>query len=107
MRKLTTKTDSNFGQKTIDKAHIKKVVKSLKTVNRRILKNNGIDEMVDDFIYLTIKMEQPIRPFAKLGEKTKDVKTSVQMVLPNPLKVEKALLLVKKGNQERVQSIVC
>ena len=106
MRKLTTKTDPDLFQKTINKVHIKKVIKSLKTVNRRILKNNGIDEIIDDFIYLTIKMEQPIRPFAKLGEKTKDFKTPVQMVLPNPIEVEKALLLVKKGNQERVQSIV-
>lgn len=41
---------------------IKKVVKSLQKINRKILEANGMTERHDDFIYLTIRMEQPIRP---------------------------------------------
>ena len=78
IRKLTERDgDKAIASKTIDKLQVKKVIKSLKTINRRILKNNGIDELVDDFIYLKVKMEQPIRPLAKLGENIKDVKTPV------------------------------
>jgi hypothetical protein len=36
---------------------VKETLASLKTINRRILEANGIKEMADDFIYLTIRME--------------------------------------------------
>ena len=58
-------------------------------------------------MYLTVRMEQPIRPLAKLGENVKNIKTPVQIALPNPLEIDGALLLVKKGNQQRIQSMVC
>ena len=70
--------DSDITQKTFDKANVKKVLKSLQNINREILKANGIeDQVVDDFIYLTIRMEQPIRPQEKLGENFKNIKTPV------------------------------
>ena len=51
-------------------------------------------------------MEQPIRPQEKLGENFKNIKTPVQVTLPNKLEITNALLLVNKGNQQRIQNLV-
>ena len=44
----------------IDKQKIKDVVLSLRNANRQLLKQNGITEASDDFIYLTVVMNSAI-----------------------------------------------
>ena len=41
----------------IDKERVKKVVMSLRHANRELLKKNKIDDCIDDFITLSIKLE--------------------------------------------------
>jgi hypothetical protein len=86
----------------LEKQLVKDTLMSLRNVNRKMLEANGIKEVVDDYVYLSIKMSQPIRPPAKLGDSFKFTKTPVQLALPFSLPVDNALLLVKKGNQLRI-----
>lgn len=44
----------------LDKFRIKDVVLSLRNANRELLKQNGISEASDDFIYLTVVMRDAI-----------------------------------------------
>ena len=46
----------------VDKQRVKEVFQSLRHVNRQILVKNKVEEadLVDDFIYLTIKMDREI-----------------------------------------------
>jgi hypothetical protein len=44
----------------VDKERVKEVVLSLRSANRALLKQNGIEEPSDDFIYLTVVMKDPI-----------------------------------------------
>ncbi len=48
------------GKINIDKNRVKVVVKSLRDVNRQLLKSNNIKEPVDDFIYLSIVLKNSI-----------------------------------------------
>jgi len=46
--------------KKIHKERVKEVVQSLREFNRKLLKQNGIKELVDDSIYLNVKFAQNI-----------------------------------------------
>ena len=103
LRKLTTSSED---VRSLDKQRVKQTLFSLRDINRKILAANGIEEQVDDYIYLTIRMEQPIRPPARLGENVKNIQTPVQIYLPNVLRQESVLLLVKKGSKQKVSTLI-
>ena len=48
------------GKINIDKNRVKDVVKSLRHANRLLLKSNDIKEPADDFIYLSIVLQNSI-----------------------------------------------
>ena len=65
--KVNQRTQHHLKRK-LDKHKIQKVVKSLRHANREILKANDIKEVLDDFIFMQIRMKEGIRAKAKLGE---------------------------------------
>ena len=86
----------------LDKNQVVKVVQSLLDYNVQILRDNGIEEPVDDYLYLNIKLNQPI-----------DFKNEipVQIKLPHPMfnsedAQHSETLLIVKEKPENYQQIV-
>ena len=88
----------------LSKDRVKEVVLSLRATNREILRANNVIENVNDFIYLTLVLNQPIIqiPDTKLPPKP----TPVQLRLSNPLIYKDGLLLCKEGKRESVLTAV-
>ena len=84
-------------------------MKSLQHANREILKENKISVILDDFIYMQIRMKDGIKEKPKLGE-TSSVNTHttpVQISLVKSLNVKDALLIVKDEKaKSKYQTII-
>jgi len=72
----------------VDKMRVKEVFQSVRHVNREILLKNKITEEADDFVYLTIRMENSIRDL------NAQLQTPVQVKLPHTLDYKDGLLIV-------------
>jgi len=69
---------------------------SLRHANRQILRSNKIEEDVDDFVYLKVRMAKKIRD---VGTRHVSAATPVQIELPKDLNAEEALLIVRDGER--------
>jgi hypothetical protein len=91
----------------IDKERVKAVIQSLKNFNNQILQQNGINEVVDDTLYLNIKFNKNIEI---LNEKTRigsiGGQSLVQVKLPSEIKKSNILLLVKEGETRKFEEVV-
>jgi hypothetical protein len=79
-------------------------VLSLRALNREILKKNNIDDHVDDFIFLSLKMEKPILPASDTVVPPKP--TPCQLKLPFALGQRDVLLLCKEGTKDKCANLV-
>jgi hypothetical protein len=52
----------------LDKTRVKDVYMSLRNANREVLRSNKVEDNLDDFVYLTLAMKQPIT-LQKVNEK--------------------------------------
>ena len=91
----------------LNKNRIKKVVKSLQHANREILKENKIDEILDDYIYLQVRMKYGIRDKPKIGEaQSATSHTPVQISLNQAVTTKDALLIVRNDSKAKFQTII-
>ena len=91
----------------IDKERVKAVLQSLRHFNQQLLQQNGINEKVDDTIFVNIKFKKTIEIHnpntkgAALGGQS-----VVQIALPHSIKKTNILLLVKEGETRKYQTVV-
>ena len=83
---------------------MKEVVLSLRNANRELLKQNGIEEPSDDFIYLTVVMKDPILTYSDTAVPPRP--TPVQIKLPYGLKYRDGLFLCKEGKREQFLDLI-
>ena len=88
----------------LDKTRVKDVYMSLRKANREMLRANKIDENIDDFVYLTLTMKQPITKQEVTQKPPKP--TPIQLALPFPLVYTDTLFLCKEGQREKILTLI-